>query len=154
MTVTDRSTRERSTRTGPRLLVALASLGVSLAVVLPFLERGTGVWVYYSASVLGPITLCVLGTLILLVVVVGPFTSIRPDTVAGVALGGSVAMALVAGFWSLSVRDEVVLSISRRELFAYHRWILLGLTLVALAGAVWYVGVVWSEAARNRSPTE
>ncbi|WP_224448866.1 DUF7548 family protein [Haloprofundus salilacus] len=146
MTVADQSTPERSARAAPRLLVALASLGVFLAVFLPFLDRGTGIWVYYSASVLGPLTVGVLGVLVLLVVGAGPLTSMSPATLAGVALGGSVAMVIVAAFWALSVRHEVVLSLSRLDLFAYHRWILLGLTLVALAGAVWY-----AVAARGRS---
>ncbi|WP_129117028.1 DUF7548 family protein [Halegenticoccus tardaugens] len=139
------SDRERPARASRASLAAagLAALAVLALVVAPFFDRGTGVWVYYSAWFAGPLTVGFLAALFAVVAVLGFVTGVRQSTVAGLALGVGVSMIAVTIVWAVNTRRQVVFALSTVDLFRYHRWALLGFALAVALCSTWYAATVY-----------
>lgn len=122
----------------PSLGVA-ATLAVVFLVVAPyFVVSELAVGRYYGVTFVGPWLLVVFGS-----VVAFAFVGTMQDradalTVAGVTLGLGIVMTLIAAVWAFSVPGGLVAGLSRVDLLAYHRWAVVGVTLVVPASAIWY----------------
>ncbi len=140
--------RHRDAATTVCAAVCLAVLG---AFAVPYLVTNPeSVAVYYRAPVAGMRFAGVLTFLVLLAVGVGYVGRIDRTVLAAVivVLGGYAFLLTV--WWAVTLPPHVVMELSTADEFAYHRWLLVGLTLLVPLAGLWYARSV-RRATRTRA---
>lgn len=122
-------------------LAAYAGAGACVALVAvlaaPFalLEQpGTGLAVYYRSGPIGAAGIVFLAVIGIVVFLSGERGSADAVTVAGVALTLAAGLVLLTLVWALAVDPENVMSFTA-EWMSWHRWVVVGLTVLVLASA-------------------
>ncbi len=122
-------------------LAAYAGAGTCVALVavlaapFVFLEQpGTGLNVYYRSGPIGAAGILFLAVIGIVVFLSGERGSADAVTVAGIAVTLAVVLVLLTLSWALAVDSENVLSFTAAWM-AWHRWVVVGLTVLVLASA-------------------
>lgn len=123
------------------IVVCLLVLGLLAAPYLLLSEPGTGLGVYYSGGPLGVGAVAFLAVLLVVVFLSGRQRRTPPDTVAGIALVGGVAVLLFALLWAVSVDTDNVYSFTAQWM-AYHRWVVVAASGLLPATAAVYARAV------------
>lgn len=112
---------------------------VLLALVAPYLALDAGaVGTYYGTGAINPLIGGLFCAVTVIVLAAGHTDRTDPATAAGVAL---VFGSLVAGIslaWAVTVPESVVFQLSAPSLIAFHRWVLVAVSVVIPAGSLWY----------------
>ncbi|WP_227355236.1 DUF7548 family protein [Haladaptatus salinisoli] len=128
--------------------VCLAVLG---ALAIPYLVTNPeSVAVYYRAPLAGVRFAGVLTLLVLLALVLGYAGRVDRTVLAAVivVLGGYAFLITV--WWAVTLSPHVAMELSTADEFAYHRWLLVGLTLLVPLAGLWYARSV-RRATRTRA---
>ena len=130
-------------RVGPAVGVAgcVAVLAVLAAPYVLVTDAGTGLTVYYAAGSLGGAAVGVLAALAVVAFLSGTRGSADDQTAAGVALVVSVATLGAALLWAVAVDPEVVLNLPAAWM-GTHRWAVVAVSVVPVAGAAAYARAV------------
>lgn len=117
-----------------------------LALAAPYAligEPGTGLSVYYASGPVGVGGVAFLAVLLVVVFLSGKEGRSAPDTVAGVALVGSLGLLALALLWALAVNPDNVFSFpADAEWMTSHRWIVLACAGVVPLSAAAYAKAV------------
>lgn len=125
----------------PPIAGLVVSLLVAVLVVVPFTLPDASVpaiSTYYEYGLLGGWSVLVTALVAAVVFASGSQGRTDPDVVAGAALVLSLLALGLAAAWALAVPYSLVVEITARDWFAYHRWSLLGSTVGMVIAAGWY----------------
>lgn len=129
----------------PPLAGVAVSLLAALVVLLPYtLPDATTptIGTYYGYGLLGGWSVLIVALVSVVVFASGSQRRTDPDVVAGAVLVLSLFALGLAAYWALAVPYGVVVEITPRDWFAYHRWALVGLTVVMVVVSAWYAYVL------------
>lgn len=125
----------------PPTVGLVGGLLAALFVVAPYaLPDATAVEVndYYGYGLAGPWLVLICGLLAVVVFASGREERTEHDTVAGAGLALGIAMVLFGLFWSVSVPFESIRPVTANWWFEYHRWTVVGSSLIVPIAGAWY----------------
>lgn len=126
-------------RTLALLIGGLSSLSLVVTVLIPYaIVPPPGTDVYYGATPVGPVLVAGLGVVVLALFGVALAELSPPTFVAGAALILAVVMAASSVVWAEIVPPSLVMELGREDVLAYHRVLVVGLSMATLAGTAWY----------------
>lgn len=113
----------------------LATLAALLAPFVLVTDTGTGLGVYYRSGPFGAGVVGFLATVLVIVFLSGAQERRDPATVAGIAVVGSLALVAFTVIWATAVDPVTVVSFPAAWM-GWHRWLVVGVTLVSVVAAV------------------
>lgn len=129
------------TRLAPQLGIA-ACLAVIAAVIAPYValpeDAAAGLAFYYGAGFFGPRLVGVFAAVAIVVLGAGLGERSDPVTIAGAALVIGLFMTVMSIEWIVSLTPDAVTGITTQDWLAYHRWAVLGCSVLVVAAAVLY----------------
>lgn len=126
----------------PPLAGALASVVTAVLVLVPFalpeVDAPT-VSEYYGYGLLGGWSVLVVALVAAVAFASGSERRTDPDVVAGATLVFGLLALLLATWWAMAVPyDDLIVVMTDRELFTYHRHALVGSAAAMVVASAWY----------------
>lgn len=132
-------------RTPPTLGIVACAL-ILVIVALPHLllsESGAGgIAAYYDHGVVGPWVVTVLTTVALVAFAAGRQDRSDPATIAGATLVFGFFIVGTSLAWALSVPTAFVQQLGTETWLGYHRWVLVGASMLVPIAGVWYAATL------------
>ncbi len=126
---------EAAPKVGTAACVTVLTLMAAPYVLLT--EPGTGLAIYYASGPIGAGGLAFLALVGIVVFLSARQEATNPGTLAGVGLAVGIAAFGLAAVWAVSVDRGNVFSFTAAWM-RYHRWIIVGVTVILPLSAVGY----------------
>lgn len=119
------------------ILGVIACIAVLGIIAVPYvLAPATGVNTYYDTTLVGPPVVGLITLFATITFFAGVVGRLSSWTIAGATFIFGIVMVVSAAMWAMAVPPHLVMGLSRAEELLYHRWVLVGFTLLVPVIAV------------------